>query len=67
MTVAGYRQQYDGEWFAPKRTGWRMRCCGCGLVHIVNFRVVQGQVQMQTRQDRRATAAFRRRRHLQMG
>ena len=34
-----YTQQYDGEWFRPKRKGWRMRCCDCGLVHKVNFKL----------------------------
>jgi hypothetical protein len=42
-----YQQQYDGEWFSPKRKNWYMRCCDCGLVHRVNFRIRKGVIQMQ--------------------
>lgn len=35
-----YRQQYDGEWFRPRMKKWFMRCCDCGSVHIVNFKIV---------------------------
>lgn len=46
-----YTQQYNGEWFQPKRKGWRMRCCKCRLIHSVNFRLVKNKngqsIQMQ--------------------
>jgi hypothetical protein len=56
-----YRQRYDGEWFPVRRRGWRMACCDCGLCHVVNFRVRNGELQMQVFTDRRATARRRRR------
>ena len=34
-----YRQEYDNKWFYPKRSKWLMRCCDCGLVHRVTFRL----------------------------
>ena len=26
-------------WFSPVRRGYRMKCCKCGLVHLVDFRI----------------------------
>ena len=28
-----YTQAWDGEWFRPIHTGYRIQCCDCGLVH----------------------------------
>jgi len=36
-----YRQQYEGEWVYPRRKRYFMRCCDCGLVHIINFKLVK--------------------------
>jgi hypothetical protein len=55
-----YHQAEDGEWFRPKKKGFREQCCGCGLVHVVDFRIVDGRVELRARQDARATAAVRR-------
>ncbi len=30
----------DGEWIRPKMSGYRMQCCDCGLVHKLDFVVV---------------------------
>lgn len=30
-----------GEWVQPIRRGYLMKCCGCGLVHRLNFRLVR--------------------------
>ena len=27
------------EWEQPVMKGYRMKCCDCGLVHIVDFRI----------------------------
>jgi len=35
-----YKQIYDGEWFKPRMKKHFMRCCGCQLTHIMNFKVV---------------------------
>lgn len=31
-------QIYDGDWIAPLK-GFQEECCGCGLVHNVDFKV----------------------------
>lgn len=51
----------DGEWFAPTHNGFRDACCDCGLVHRVDFRVVEGKVHFRAMRDKRATAAMRKR------
>jgi hypothetical protein len=30
----------DNEWFYPTMTKHKMKCCDCGLVHVVDFRIV---------------------------
>lgn len=56
-----YRQVHDGEWVQPVRRGYRMMCCDCSLVHVLNFRVRRGSIQIQAIRHKRATAAARRR------
>jgi hypothetical protein len=55
-----YLQVTDGEWIEPTMRGYKDRCCGCGLVHVVHYRVVDGRVQFRAAVDARATAAVRR-------
>lgn len=60
------RRKYDkpkaGEWIYPRRRGYRLACCDCGLVHIVNHRLTRrNRIEMQFFIDKRATAASRRR------
>lgn len=65
------RRQYDDyepgpdgwcDWVHPVQTGYRMACCGCGLVHEVDYRVnAENQAEWRMRIDRRATANMRRR------
>ena len=31
----------EGQWVQPRRHGYRMICCDCGLVHRVNFRLIK--------------------------
>jgi len=28
----------DG-WFSPKRKGYQFKCCKCGIVHVIDFRI----------------------------
>ena len=28
-------------WVSPKMEGYKMQCCGCGLVHEIDFKVVK--------------------------
>ena len=56
-----YVQVTDNDWIEPTpQRGHRMKCCDCGLVHVMNFRVRKGRVQFQPKRDKRATAAARR-------
>lgn len=36
-----FKVQKDGEWVQPIRRGYLMKCCDCGLVHRLNFRLVK--------------------------
>lgn len=49
---AGEREEYHmarysyppvaaGEWISPRRAGYYMKCCDCGLVHRMHFRLVR--------------------------
>ena len=55
-----YHQLQDGEWVQPKVKGFKEQCCGCGLVHATEYRVVDGKIQFRATVDNRATAAARR-------
>lgn len=55
-----YKMMEDGEWFRPVQVGHMHMCCDCSLVHVLHFRVVDGQVEMQAVRHKRATAAARR-------
>lgn len=28
----------NGEWVRPIKKGYKMKCCGCGLVHVLEFK-----------------------------
>jgi len=66
--VRTYDQPEAGEWVQPVRHGYKMACCGCGLVHRLDFRALRvGRlrrvvIQFRVFLDRRATAAMRRER-----
>lgn len=50
----------DGDWIVPTpQEGFRWGCCDCGLMHSVDFRVVDGQVEMRVYRDASGTAALR--------
>lgn len=36
-----YRQVYSGEWVHPVRKGYLMKCCDCGLVHRIDFKLIK--------------------------
>ena len=29
------------EWISPKMKGYKMKCCACGLVHEIDFKIVE--------------------------
>lgn len=63
--MARYKEQPaisdDGwtEWVQPVRRGYKMACCDCGLVHLMDVRVFRGRVQFRMKRHRRATATMR--------
>lgn len=63
--MARYQQEQAGDdgwtrWVQPIRKGYKMSCCDCGLVHVVDSRVRGGRVQWRMRRDNRATGQVRR-------
>lgn len=36
-----YHQAKDGEWIRPRMARYLMKCCDCGLVHAMEFRVTK--------------------------
>jgi hypothetical protein len=36
-----YKEISDGEWVAPRRRSYFMKCCDCGLVHKMNFKLIK--------------------------
>jgi hypothetical protein len=48
------------QWVQPVRRGYKMAYCDCGLVHRMDFRVVEGRVQFRVARDNRSTAMKRR-------
>jgi hypothetical protein len=55
-----YRVISYGEWARPRMRNFREQCCDCGLIHRLDFRIMDGRVEFRTRRDDRATAAARR-------
>jgi hypothetical protein len=55
-----YRPIAYGEWTRPRLRDFREQCCDCGLIHRLDFRIVDGRIEFRTRRDDRATAAARR-------
>ena len=56
-----YTQRYDGEWFdIAFEPGHRVKCCDCGLVHNVDFRVEGDEVQIRLEKNNRSTGQVRR-------
>ena len=57
-----YEHVEAGQWVQPVRKGYKMECCDCGLVHVLDFRLVKHRIQIRAERDNRATAAKRRHR-----
>ncbi len=41
--MAQYPQVHEGEWVRPVRKGYKMAYCDCGLVHVLNFKLVDNR------------------------
>lgn len=61
-----YPSVASGEWVYPVMTGYKMACCDCGLVHKIDFEIMEDEVvpylRLRAYRDNRATAQMRRRR-----
>lgn len=55
-----YEEPEAGEWVFPRRKGYKLRCCDCGLVHRVDFKLEGKHILFRVFRDNRATAAVRR-------
>jgi hypothetical protein len=55
-----FTQAYDGEWIQPRKEDYKITCCDCGLVHSMEFRMRNGNVQFRPTRDNRATGQRRR-------
>lgn len=60
-----YEEPEAGEWVQPRRKGYKLACCDCGLVHNLDFRIVkyaknQRKIQFRAFRNNRATGQMRR-------
>ena len=39
-----YKLVENGEWIHPERKYYYMKCCDCGLVHRMEFRVLKDKL-----------------------
>jgi len=58
--LSKYPAVKDGAWIQPVRRGYKMACCDCSLVHVLDVRIVKGRVQIRVTRDTRATGQKRR-------
>jgi len=67
MMGTRYHQIVDGEWIRPKRRKFREMCCDCHLVHDLDFRIVDGEIEFRAtrnnapRQPHAGTSLWQRR------
>ena len=60
VPYGGIAREDARKWTRPRMRNFREQCCDCGLIHRLDFRIVDGKVEFRTRRDDRATAAARR-------
>lgn len=56
-----YKPVKDGEWVQPVKDGYRLACCDCGLVHVINLRTKGEAVEFQAFREAAATKRMRKR------
>lgn len=63
-----YKKVKAGEWVRPVKKGYKMACCDCGLVHVLEFAHIPygrgRKIIFRAWRDERATAAKRRNKKL---
>ena len=55
-----FYQVPKNEWQMPIEKGYKMACCDCGLVHVMDFMVIDNDTEKQIKNGR---AIMRARRH----
>ena len=60
-----YTNSEEGEWIQPVTENYKLKCCDCGLVHTLNFRIEDEHIQFQAFRDNRSTGQVRRYRNLE--
>ena len=64
------RQAIEGKYFKPVMKGYRMHCCDCGLVHVIDFKVIHHgrghKVLLRAKRDNRATNRIRARKGIKL-
>jgi len=63
-----YKPAKSGQWIKPKKNGYKMMCCDCGLVHRMQFEHVPfgsgRKIVFRAWRDERATAAARKKKQV---
>ena len=54
-----FEEVKPGEWIQPVRRGYKTRCCDCGLVHDIDFRVKGGRAQLRVYRNKKLTKMSR--------
>jgi hypothetical protein len=55
-----YQMPRDGQWLRPVTEHYTVACCDCGSVHKVDFRIVDGNVELRAFRAPRETIVLRR-------
>lgn len=58
--MSRYIQRYDGDKIPVKKRGHLIRCCDCGLVHLLKFQIDGSTITMRPYRLPKQTAASRR-------
>ena len=57
-------EDIEDDWIYPVRKGYKLKCCDCGLVHVIDFDIIDrgrgNEIRLKFSRDERATAAVRR-------
>jgi hypothetical protein len=54
-----YERVVDGAWVQPRPTAYLMACCDCHLVHVMQFRLQRGRIQLRAFRHDAETARLR--------
>jgi Zn-finger protein len=54
-----FHKQKDGEWVRPKMRGYKMGCCDCGLVHRLDFKIINNEIAFRAFRMPRTTKKLR--------